>query len=122
MKKFITTTALVTTIGFASFVPTVFAQTSVVTPTVTPVPHYNQAVASWTKVAGAKCYNLYYRRVGQTSWKHSVGCVPNNMTSYTVQGLRQKVSYEYTVSALTYAGKETAWTTVAPLVATPMAQ
>jgi hypothetical protein len=118
MKKLITATVLLTVLGFAS-ASTAFAQTS---PSTSSVKQYNQAVASWTLVPGAKCYNIYYRRVKQTGWKHSVRCLSNNTWNYTVKGLVQGVSYEYSVAALSYSGKEYAWTPVKPFVTTPVTQ
>lgn len=118
MKKLLSTTALVTALGFVSlFVSSAFAAT-------TAVEYYNQAVASWKLVPGAKCYNIYYGWVSRKNtpvWNHSVRCVSNNMWQFTIGGLKQGRSYEYTVVALNYSGKEYSWTPIAPLSpVTPM--
>src|SRR5258705_13743741 len=101
MKKLLSITALLTLLGFAPFsVASAFAAS----PTVTPVQYYNQAVASWNAIPNAQCYNVYYGKVTRKNtpaWNHSVTRIPKNMLSYTIKYLKQGVSYEYTVAALT---------------------
>lgn len=117
MKKLLSTTALIAVLGFASLVSSTFAAT-------TPGEHYNQAVASWKLVSGAKCYNIYYgwvNRKNTPAWNHSVRCLSNNTWQFTIGDLKQGRSYEYTVAALSYSGKEYSWTAIAPLSpVTPM--
>lgn len=118
MKKVISTTLLLTALGFASLAPSAFAAT-----TSTPVEHYNQAVASWGTVVGAKCYNIYYGwdgRMNKPTWNHAVRCVhnsniPNSTSQLTIGGLKQGRSYEYTVAAVAFSGKESNWTPIKPL-------
>jgi hypothetical protein len=110
MKKAIIMLALVLGVYFP-FIRPAFAASS---------EQFNQATVTWQFVSGAKCYNIYYKRTTDTSWKHSVRCLPKSMWTYTIGYLKLGVSYVYTVSALNDFGKEISWTKVAPLVTTLM--
>lgn len=120
MNKLISTTALITVLGFAPFfVSSAFAQSS----SVQSVPEqYNQATVTWPLVPGTKCYNIYYGKTSKTQpmWKHSVRCLANTTWKYTIGYLKQNVSYSYTVAALNNAGKEFSWTPIARLITSPM--
>ena len=58
---------------------------------------------SWSKVAGATNYIVYYRVKGTSSWK-SVK-VANNVTSRTISGLVKGKTYEVTVKAVRTVNK-----------------
>ena len=58
---------------------------------------------SWSKVAGATNYIVYYRVKGTSSWK-SVK-VANNVTSRTISGLVKGKTYEVTVKAVSTVNK-----------------
>ena len=58
---------------------------------------------SWSKVAGATNYIVYYRVKGTSSWK-SVK-VANNVTSKTISGLVKGKTYEVTVKAVRTVNK-----------------
>lgn len=85
----------------------------------TATEQFNQATVTW-QLSGAKCFNIYYRRTTDTSWKHSVRCLPKSMWSYTIGYLKMGVSYVYSVAAVSDSGKEISWTKVAPMVTTLM--
>lgn len=110
MKKVLTITALTIALGF---IPYFVSPAQAATTTATE--KFREAVASWKPVSDAKCYNIYYKRVKQTKFEHSVRCVPNNLTSYTIGGLKQGRSYEYTVAAVSNSNSEYSWTQAAPL-------
>lgn len=71
--------------------------------------------AMWHTVSGAKYYNVYYKETADKKFTHAVRKLPQNATSFTISHLKNGVTYEYKVSALSDAGKEFWWSGVAKL-------
>lgn len=68
-----------------------------------------QATVSWNSVSEAKSYNLYFKEAGEKSYTHSAPNLPNDARSFTINYLKPRITYWYTVAAVSDSGKEYAW-------------
>lgn len=80
------------------------------------IVHYNKGTAVWNLQSGVKCYNIYYKESTDKKYVHAIRCLPNNITLYTIQYLKQNASYRYNVSAVNFSGKEIWWSGEKPLL------
>jgi len=64
---------------------------------------YNQGNATWQYQTDAKCYQIFYKETNATNWQFSVHCrdLKNPVWHYTIQYLKQGVSYTYKVREIT---------------------
>jgi hypothetical protein len=68
------------------------------------VTSYHQATVTWMKNQDAQHYYIYYKKVSDATWTHSVFGMNADATNYTINYL-DPVKYEYKVVALDGAYK-----------------
>ena len=81
--------------------------------------NYRQATVTWMKNPTAEHYYIYYKKVGDTTWTHSVYGMNADATNYTINYL-DNAKYEYVVVALDGNYKPIAESAVYSLKTTPM--
>ncbi len=74
-----------------------------------PMQKYWQGTAKWKSVPNTQCYNIYYKESTQKIYQNAVGCLPPNMTSYTIKMLKPKTSYKFNVSAMDSSMNQFSW-------------
>lgn len=72
------------------------------------VRQYNQAIVNWNGVSGAEFYHIYYKKVGESVWTHTVRDLKSDSRRVTISYL-DKVPYEYQVVAVRGDKAEFRW-------------
>ena len=72
---------------------------------------YAKATVKWSENEKAEHYYIYYRKVGEANWTHSVIGLDHNSKQYTINYL-DKAAYEYQLVAVDGNYKPIAWSAV----------